>query len=197
MDTIRTIDVETVDTDVDEMDQDEIGSGHFGAPSDNRPKDQMKAVANSTSNQEGQNKGGQTAPKAAEAMDKAKEQAHQVISQTQQKASHMVDKAREQITSQVASQKEKLAIVVESVADSLKQTSSQLQEKGQTPVANYMTTVAEQVDRVAAYVFDHDLNEIASDTGAFARKQPTVFLGGAFILGILAARFLKSSRQAV
>jgi hypothetical protein len=38
-----------------------------------------------------------------------------------------------------------------------------------------------------------DVRELMSDVERFAQRQPTLFLGGAFALGLLGARFLKSS----
>lgn len=38
--------------------------------------------------------------------------------------------------------------------------------------------------------------ELAADVEGFTRRQPALFMGGAFVLGLTTARFLKSSREA-
>lgn len=40
-----------------------------------------------------------------------------------------------------------------------------------------------------------DIDEVIRETEDFARVQPAIFLGGAALLGFVAARFLKSSGQ--
>ena len=40
------------------------------------------------------------------------------------------------------------------------------------------------------------MRNAVSSTERFARREPLFFLGGAFVVGLLAARFLKSSERA-
>jgi hypothetical protein len=40
---------------------------------------------------------------------------------------------------------------------------------------------------------ERDIDQIAFEVQDMARRQPAMFLGGAFLLGFMAARFLKSS----
>ena len=42
------------------------------------------------------------------------------------------------------------------------------------------------------YLRGKDFDRMVDDLEGFARRQPALFLGGAFMLGLLAARFLKS-----
>lgn len=62
------------------------------------------------------------------------------------------------------------------------------------PQSAYLNRAGEQVQRVADYLENADVESLVRDTESFARRQPALFLGGAFALGVLAARFLKSSR---
>jgi len=62
--------------------------------------------------------------------------------------------------------------------------------------ARYVSTAAEKLERTARYFENNDLKAMARDVESFARRNPAVFLGGAFALGMLAARFLKSSPTA-
>ncbi len=59
--------------------------------------------------------------------------------------------------------------------------------------AKYSESVASQVEQFSRYLEKKDLRDVANDVERFARRNPAVFLGGAFALGLLAARFLKSA----
>lgn len=59
--------------------------------------------------------------------------------------------------------------------------------------ADYSSTAADKLEQVAHYFDDHDLNAIYHDVENVARNNAAIFIGGAFALGFLAARFLKSS----
>jgi len=51
------------------------------------------------------------------------------------------------------------------------------------------------VENWADYVQQTDVRQMADRVESFARREPAIFLGGAFALGLLGARFLKSSRR--
>lgn len=53
-----------------------------------------------------------------------------------------------------------------------------------------------QVERLARYLHDRDVRQVVSDVEDLARRSPGMFLGGAFVIGLAASRFLKSSRPA-
>jgi hypothetical protein len=54
---------------------------------------------------------------------------------------------------------------------------------------------AHQVEQFSRTLKERDVEQLYGEAEAFARRQPGVFLGGAVVLGFLAARFLKSSAQ--
>jgi hypothetical protein len=54
---------------------------------------------------------------------------------------------------------------------------------------------AEQLERLSNNLRDKDVNELLQDAQRLARRQPALFIGGSFAVGLLAARFLKSSRE--
>ena len=59
--------------------------------------------------------------------------------------------------------------------------------------AKYTNTAAQKLEDVAGYFETRNVREMARDLEGFARRNPAVFLGAAFGLGFLAARFLKST----
>jgi hypothetical protein len=126
-------------------------------------------------------------------MEQAKQQTQQVLQQTQQKAGQVVEQARTQVMDQLSSQKERAAGSLESVAQALRQTGQQLREQNQGAVAGFAEGAADTVERFTGYLNQRNVDQMISEVENFARRQPVLFLGGAFALGFMAARFLKSS----
>lgn len=145
---------------------------------------------NSSANQNTGSSGGKTGgemPGAKEIFEQAKESAGQAY-----------EKVTEQASSKIATQKDTLARGLSSVADGIRQMGENLRGGGeqQTPIAGltarYGDSLATQVEEISNYLEKKDLRELVKDIEVFARRNPAVFIGGAFALGVLAARFLKS-----
>jgi hypothetical protein len=45
------------------------------------------------------------------------------------------------------------------------------------------------------YLRDKSLTDVVGDVERFARREPVIFVGGAFLIGLLGSRFLKSSQS--
>src|SRR3712207_3661081 len=118
------------------------------------------------------------------------EKAQQLAGQVQQKATQRVE-------SGLSRGKTQAAETLRTVADSLLNTGQQLRERDQEPVSRYVDQFADRVQRFSNYLQSTDVSEIVDSTEDFARRRPALFLGGAFALGLLGARFLKSSRRQV
>jgi uncharacterized protein YjbJ (UPF0337 family) len=143
--------------------------------------------------QEGQNT---AADSMREVSGQVKETAGQVADQAQQAVGQVADQARQQVSSRLASQKDRAAESLTSVAQALRQTGQQLREQDQQAVTGYIDSLASRVEGVSSYLEHNDLGQLVDDVERFARRQPALFLGGAFALGLLGARFFKSSRPA-
>ena len=128
-------------------------------------------------------------------VDQAQQKVGQVAGQVQEKAGEVVDQVRHQARSRLDSQKDMAAGTIWSLARAIRQTGDSLREQDQQPVAQLADKAAEQVERVSSYLGHRDVNQIINEVQHFARRQPAVFLGSAFALGMLGARFLKSSNQ--
>lgn len=59
-------------------------------------------------------------------------------------------------------------------------------------IANVAETAADQTERIATFLRDTDARELLHTVEDVARRQPLLFLGGAFLLGAAASRFLKA-----
>lgn len=137
---------------------------------------------------EDENTGSQITDTAQGLIDKAKETAGQAYEIATEKAASKLDEQKAVVTSGLAS----VAGSIKQVGESLRETDDQTAVTEIT--ARYGDRLAGQIEQVSNYFEQNDLREIVGDVEAFARKNPMVFIGGAFALGILAARFLKSSK---
>jgi len=133
-------------------------------------------------------------------VDSAKQTAGQVVDSAKQTAGQVVDQVKDQARSQADQQRQSVASGFEAVAHAFRGMGDGLRNEGQGPVAQYAAemghAVAGQVDRLANYLRGRDVRQIANDAEDLARRSPALFLGGAFVLGFAASRFLKSSRPA-
>ncbi|MEW5930938.1 MAG: hypothetical protein AB1941_26035 [Gemmatimonadota bacterium] len=124
---------------------------------------------------------------AGEAIDQAKSAAQRVVSDAH-------GRAAEQVQTQLDSQRTRAAESLSGMAESLRTTGRQLQD-APAGLGAYVQQAAEQVDGLARYLENREVGDLVDDVEDFARRSPGVFLGGAFVLGLLGARFLKSSRR--
>jgi len=118
-----------------------------------------------------------------------------VVDTAKQAATQVLDDVRDQATTRADQQREFVAGGVRSVAGAFRR----MGDGGDNgPFAAYTAEfghkVADQVERAADYLRTRDVRNILSDAENYARRSPAVFLGGAFLLGLAASRFLKSSR---
>lgn len=142
--------------------------------------------------------GGSAGEMLSGAVDTIKESAQDIVSKARGVAGDAYEKASETAVSKLDEQKGTLTSGLTGVADSLRQVGSTLREgEEKNPITDitgqYGDKLAGGIESVSAYFEERDLGEIVSDVEDFARKNPAVFIGGAFVLGLLAARFLKSS----
>jgi len=84
------------------------------------------------------------------------------------------------------------ADTLQQVTQSIRRVSTDL-EGEQPQIAGVVSTAAEQADRVADYLRTTDAREILYTVENLARRQPLIFLGGAFLLGAAVSRFIKAA----
>ena len=112
---------------------------------------------------------------------------------TETNSSGIVGKVKEQATSQLSTQKDRATDGLGSVAQAVRQTTQHLRDNQNETVARYAEQAAEQIERFSERLRNKDVGELMNDAQQLARRQPALFVGGAFALGLLGARFLKSS----
>jgi hypothetical protein len=115
--------------------------------------------------------------------------------QVQQKAKEVAKQAQEKAKSAVATRKEQAVDQLGGVAQAIRRTGEELRGQNKETVAQYTEQLANQVERFSSYLERKDVDELLYEAEDLARRQPYVFLGGAFALGLLVARFIKSSAE--
>jgi len=125
---------------------------------------------------------------------------NQAKESTGQIASQAYGIAAKRATTAVDEQKTNIAQGLTSVADSIRQIGENLRDTEEPTgvakaAAQYTETAAEKVEQISGYLNKNDLNGLLRDVKSLARSNPALFLGGAFTLGILAARFIKSGNS--
>ena len=139
--------------------------------------------------------GNESGTGAQDVVQQAQETAEQVIGQAQETAGKVVDQVRGTAESQLTTQKDRAAETAGTVAQAIRSAGEQLKGQDQSGFAQYADMAAERVEQFSNYLQSRDLREIVVEVEHFARRQPILFLAGAFTLGVLGARFLKSSGQ--
>jgi hypothetical protein len=118
-------------------------------------------------------------------------------SQPGRSASQLGEKVQETASrvaeSQLSKQKETATGVLEQVADALRMTGDQLRTTRQDKVARYALQASDQIRGISESIRDAEPRDLLRRVEDVARREPALFLGGAFVLGLLGARFLKSS----
>lgn len=126
-------------------------------------------------------------------VNQAKASAGEVVDKARATAGEAASKAQDKALSQAAVGKDRLADSFDNVAQALRSSTQQMQGNELGFVGDYMGRAADKVSELSEHLRTRDVNELIQETESFARREPTVFLAGAFALGLIAARFLKSS----
>lgn len=156
------------------------GSASTGAaagPRDTRDTaETMKDTARNLKNQ--------AASKARDAGGQVKEQAQEKLGQ-----------AKTQAMSKLREGKSRVAGQAGTMAHALRSAGNEFRDEDQARLAEFTDSAAERVERIGHYIDQHSVAEMLDDMERIARRAPTLFLGGAFAMGLLGARFLKTSER--
>ena len=110
-----------------------------------------------------------------------------------QQSGGVLDRVKESATAQLTSQKDRGTDVLGSLAQAVRSSTEKLREQHHDVAAGYVEHAADQIDGWSRRLKEKDVEELLGDVQRLARRQPAVFIGSAFALGLVGARFLKSS----
>jgi len=145
----------------------------------------------SDSGSTGADTGEQIKSTVGDTVQQVQDTAGRVASQAQDTVGNVVDQVKQTASSRLVDQKSRAAQSIAQMADTVHQVSGNLD--ADSPIASYANNAAWQLQQVSNYLQEKDLRELVTEVEHFARRQPTLFLTGGFLLGVLGARFLKSS----
>ncbi|MEO7112021.1 MAG: hypothetical protein ABI183_16375 [Polyangiaceae bacterium] len=117
---------------------------------------------------------------------------NELVKHAKETASHVADQAVGLVESQISQQQKKSVGELGNVAKALRGTRSELGENFAGPIVDQ---AADQIERATKFLESASLGEIVDGVEDFARREPLLFIGGAFAVGMLGARFLKSSSR--
>ncbi|HET8780780.1 MAG TPA: hypothetical protein VFM63_00060 [Pyrinomonadaceae bacterium] len=129
------------------------------------------------------------------------ENGEDLLQQAKQTTSEVVGQVQQQAGSRIDQQKNAAAGELQKLAGAVRHLGEQFstgQEQG--PIAHcaaeYGRKAADGLDRLTNYLRQNDTKALVNDLQNIGRRQPALMLGGAFLLGLAGARFLKSSMAA-
>jgi hypothetical protein len=125
----------------------------------------------------------------------ARDQIRDVKNQVVDQAKNTFQQARDRASSSLGESKNQFADQFGTMADALRRTTEHLRSEDQQRIAGLTDTVARQVEQVADYLRNKDARAMRQDLENLARRQPALMIGGALVLGLIGARFLKSSER--
>lgn len=107
-------------------------------------------------------------------------------------ASGLLGGIQQRVTSRVDEQKQRAADGLGGIADVFRSASNELRNDNET-FALYVDLAGDEMRRLADRIRKRGVTDMLDDVHAFARRRPALFIGGAFLVGLGVARFLKSS----
>jgi hypothetical protein len=130
--------------------------------------------------------------KASELGDEAARMAKDNAAQLGDAARDFAGQAKDKVETAVSERKSLSADYIRSIAQATAQAAAAFDSE-LPQAAHYIRQASSQMENVADTVRQRDVRELVADVQDFARQQPTLFFGGAVLLGFAALRFLKST----
>lgn len=115
------------------------------------------------------------------------------IGQTRQSEEGLAHKVKERASAQLNTQKDRATEGLGTISQAVRQSTQQLRDQKHETIAGYVEQAANQIDRLSQGLKNKDVGELARDAQRLAQKRPAIFVGSAFAIGLVGARFLKSS----
>ena len=109
------------------------------------------------------------------------------------KASELVGTAQDKVQNELDQQKQRATEALGGVTEALHKVGDTLRESDQDAFAHYADTAAEQIEAFTRSIRNRSVGELLDEAERFARRDAGLFIGGAFLVGVFGARFLKAS----
>ncbi len=109
-------------------------------------------------------------------------------------ASGFIGGIKQNVTSRVDEQKNRAADGLGGIANVIRNAGNELRNENEA-LASYVDAASDQMRRFADRIREKGVADMMDDVHTFARRRPALFVGGAFLVGLGLARFLKSSAE--
>ena len=134
-------------------------------------------------------------PQVGDLQQQVSDSAHQAVGKGRETAVLALELAKRQLHDQLTAQKIRVSESLGGIRQTFDSVGKSLEDTGQPAIAGYSRCLGSGVDRAASYLRRADIEEIAHDAQDFARKNPALIIGAAFLLGVALGRFFKSSES--
>jgi hypothetical protein len=101
---------------------------------------------------------------------------------------------QQKVSSRVDEQKNRAADGLGGIADVFRNAGNELRNENEA-LAQYVDMASDQLRRFADRIRERGAADMINDINQFARRRPAMFIGGAFLVGLGVARFLKASAE--
>lgn len=101
---------------------------------------------------------------------------------------------KQNVTTRVDQQKNRAADGLGGIANVIRNAGNELRNENDA-LASYVDQASDQLRRFADHIRQKGVVDMLDDVQNFARRRPVLFIGGAFLIGLGIARFLKSSAE--
>jgi hypothetical protein len=129
----------------------------------------------------------------ATSQQRSEESASSQPNASETRSTGMVDRMKDRVSAQINSQKDRATDGLGTMAQAVRQSTQQLRDQQHDTVAGYVEQAAEQIEKLSQTLKQKNVGELLSDAQRLARRQPALFVGAAFTLGLIGARVMKSS----
>jgi hypothetical protein len=109
-------------------------------------------------------------------------------------ADGFIGNIKQNVTSRVDEQKNRAADGIGGIANVIRNAGNELRTENEA-LASYVDMASDQLRQFADQIREKGVADILDDVHTFARRRPALFIGGAFLVGLGMARFLKSSAE--
>lgn len=124
-----------------------------------------------------------------------KAKSRQVADKVRTEVSAATERLRRRAGENVESQREQAATMVGDLGGAIRRAAEELHERNDDRVAEWAEAIAEQCEKASSYLAERDLRTLGSELSNAARRRPGLAIGGMFLVGLAAARFLKASHR--
>ena len=131
---------------------------------------------------------------ANEVKQRVEEQVQQTADEVRDRVGEAAGKLRRRASETAEAQRENVATMSNDLGAAIRKAAQELHARGDERTGDWADALAEQLERASHYLRDRDLRRLLDDAQDFARRRPGLVIGGLFVAGIAASRFLKASR---